>query len=324
MEIGGYLQLDELKGREFYPDLIKVNLARTAMLWLMESRNIKKLLLPKFLCDSMYLACERGGYDFELYDLDENLDPVLDREMEKDEWLLIVNYYGQLTDEHIQALKDKYGRVMLDYTQSFFRKPLPGIDTIYSCRKFLGLSDGAYISTDCTLTGGKDADVSIGRMDHVLGRYEAAAGEFYGKMLSVADSFHEADIRTMSALTANLLKAIDYDRIIEARHANYMELSGLLPSDNPFTKTVPEAPFAYPWYCENGPALRKRLAKRSIFVPTNWSYLIGRFPAGTHEHDWSADILPLPVDQRYTPADMKYMAEIILEEKEKLSQEGQP
>lgn len=317
MEIGGYLQLDNLKGQEYYPGLVKANLARTAMIWLMESRGAKKLLLPSFLCDSMYLMCEREGYEYELYPLDENLDPVLDRPdgLLDGEWLLIVNFYGQLTDEHVRVLKNKYDRVILDYTHCFFRKPLPSVDTIYSCRKFLGLSDGAYISTDCVLTAGKEQDVSIGRMEHVLGRYEAPAGGFYSKMLSVADSFHGESIKTMSTLTANLLKAIDYEEIIRRRYENYMTLKELLPSDNVFTANTPEAPFAYPWYCENGIALRKALSKRSVFVPTNWSYLINLFPEGTHEHDWSADILPLPVDQRYTPDDMKVMADIILEEK---------
>ncbi len=316
MEIGGYLQLDNLKGEEYYPDLVKVNLARTGLLWLLESRGAKKVLLPAYLCDSLYLACERAGIPYDLYSLDEDLNPVTGREegLAEGEWMLIVNYYGQLTDERVRALKEKYDRVILDYTQCFFQRPLAGIDTLYSCRKFLGLSDGGYISTDCTLTAGKQADVSIGRMDHVLGRYEAPAGEFYQKMLSVADSFHDADIRTMSALTANLLKAIDYDEIIRKRHENYLVLKELLPSDNPFTRITPEAPFAYPWHCPDGVALRKKLAARKIFVPTNWSYLLTAFPEGTHEHDWSADILPLPVDQRYGPEEMRYMAQVIREE----------
>ena len=33
-EIGGYLELEEPAGQEYYPDLCGVNLGRTALLWL--------------------------------------------------------------------------------------------------------------------------------------------------------------------------------------------------------------------------------------------------------------------------------------------------
>lgn len=42
-EIGGYLELEESTGQEYYPELCGVNLGRTALLWLMEARNCKNL-----------------------------------------------------------------------------------------------------------------------------------------------------------------------------------------------------------------------------------------------------------------------------------------
>ena len=45
-EIGGYLELEESTGQEYYPELCGVNLGRTALLWLMEVRNCKKIYLP--------------------------------------------------------------------------------------------------------------------------------------------------------------------------------------------------------------------------------------------------------------------------------------
>ena len=35
-EIGGYFQLEEMPGEEYYPDLYRVNLGRTALLWLLK------------------------------------------------------------------------------------------------------------------------------------------------------------------------------------------------------------------------------------------------------------------------------------------------
>ena len=48
-EIGGYFQLEEMPGEEYYPDLYRVNLGRTALLWLLKSRRCRKILLPYFL-----------------------------------------------------------------------------------------------------------------------------------------------------------------------------------------------------------------------------------------------------------------------------------
>ena len=78
----------------------------------------------------------------------------------------------------------------MDHTHAFFQHPLPGVDTLYSCRKFFGLSDGAYLSTDATLTTGKEQDVSAERMGHILGRFEKDAGTYYQKMLDNAATYH--------------------------------------------------------------------------------------------------------------------------------------
>ena len=38
-EIGGYFELEDFGGKEYYPNLYKVNLGRTALRWLMRVGN---------------------------------------------------------------------------------------------------------------------------------------------------------------------------------------------------------------------------------------------------------------------------------------------
>ena len=312
-EIGGYLELEQFHGQEYYPDLYKVNLGRTALLWLLESHDCKKILLPYFLCDSVIDVCKKQDMEVEFYHLDETLTPILSRPhgLEDGEWLYLVSYYGQLTDERILAYKKKYDRIIVDHTHAFYQRPVPGVDTLYSCRKFFGLSDGAYISTDVTLTSGKETDISHNRMSHILGRFEEDAGTFYQKMLDNASTYHHMEIRQMSKLTQNLLRAIDYEQIKTRREENYQILKEALPSENPFTVSLPEGPFAYPFYCENGIQIRKALAAKKIFVPTNWSNVLKDMPETSLEYQWAANILPLPCDQRYGKEEMLYMADMI-------------
>ena len=78
----------------------------------------------------------------------------------------------------------------------------------------------------------------------------------------------------MSKLTQNLLKAVDYDRAKKKREENYRILGELLPSESIFHQTVPEGPFAYPYFHADGMKLRRYLAEKKIFVPTYWKNII--------------------------------------------------
>lgn len=47
-EIGGYLELEEFSGSEYYPNLYKANLGRTALVWLLRSRKCKNFYCLNF------------------------------------------------------------------------------------------------------------------------------------------------------------------------------------------------------------------------------------------------------------------------------------
>lgn len=53
MEIGGYLGLELLISNEYYKELIPLNTARNALLYILRARNIKKLYIPYYLCDAV-------------------------------------------------------------------------------------------------------------------------------------------------------------------------------------------------------------------------------------------------------------------------------
>lgn len=313
-EIGGYFELEDLAGKEYYPELYKVNLGRTALLWLLESRRYSKIYLPVFLCESVVEACEQHGIHIERYRMDAELNILLPQnKMKEKECLYLVNYYGQLTDEKILQYKEKYGNIIVDHTHAFFQKPLKGIDTLYSCRKFWGVSDGAYLATDAVLSMDKPLDRSNKRMEHILGRYEENAGAYYQEMLQNAASYDRMEIRRMSRLTENLLGAIDYEAGKNRREENYSILSEELPSESVFVRVTPEGPFVYPYHHKDGLNLRRRLAEHRIFVPTYWKNILEECDKNSLEYKWAAEILPLPCDQRYGKEEMKYMAALIRE-----------
>ena len=79
-EIGGYFQLEEMPGEEYYPDLYRVNLGRTALLWLLKSRRCRKILLPYFLCGSVVHTCQENQIETEFYHLNEKLEVLYPKE----------------------------------------------------------------------------------------------------------------------------------------------------------------------------------------------------------------------------------------------------
>ena len=56
----------------------------------------------------------------------------------------------------------------------------------------------------------------------------------------------------------------------------------------------------------------KQLALEKIYVPVYWKNVADEMPADSTEYRYAANILPLPCDQRYTPADMERVASAVL------------
>ena len=310
-EIGGYFGLEEFSGKEYYSDLIAVNNARNALVYLLKARKIKKLYIPFFLCDSVSQVCLREKCAFECYHIDKDFRPLFTRTLEENAYLYVVNFYGQVDKGFIISLKQKYGRIILDNVQAFFEEPIPGIDTVYSCRKFFGVPDGGYVATDVELDEQILLDISKDRMTHVLGRFEGeTASDYYDAFKANDAMFKELELRRMSKLTHNILRAIDYHTVKTKREENFSLLHSTLEEYNKLHVHLPAGPYAYPFYCENGMQIKKVLAKNNIFVATLWPNVLDM--EATLEKEYAENILPLPCDQRYDVSDISYLLEVVL------------
>lgn len=304
-EIGGYFQLDQLIDKPYHENLVELNTGRNSLLYLVEAKKISKVYLPYFLCNSMSDMLGKYGINFEYYHIGKDFLPVFEEKLKEDEYLYIVNYYGQITNDEIRKFKEEYKNIILDNTQSFFQKPVLNIDTIYSCRKYFGVPDGTYLSTDVALDEILEEDQSSSRMKHILGRFEGQASDYYNEFNKNDDAFKELPIKRMSKLTRNILGAIDYQKVIDTRNRNFKYLHDCLGSSNVLEIKLPHGPFSYPFYVKNGIVVRKALAEKKIYIPTLWPNVLRDNKESTTEYDYAANILPIPCDQRYDIKDMK-------------------
>lgn len=300
-EIGGYIELDTYTGSMLHEDAVKLNCGRNALAYLLEAKKIKKLWMPKLMCDSCDLVLARHGVEVRYYSIGMDFKPhVGHREVD---WLYVVNFYGQLSNEYLASLGKN---VIVDNAQAYFQPPIPGVDTLYTCRKFFGVTDGAILYTNQKIEI-PQRDESFERMHFILGRYERSAGEFYREYVDNNHFFQKEPVKKMSKLTENLLHGLDYDAIQKRRTDNFAFLHERLANRNLLKLIVPEGAFMYPYYVENGSELRKKLQAEKIFIPTLWPAVLNRCNQNELEYQMAKNILPIPVDQRYGIEDMKYL-----------------
>ena len=310
-EIGGYFGLEHFEKEEYYSDLLAVNNARNALVYLLHAKKISKIFIPFFLCDSVSKVCEREGYAYDYYNVGPDFLPIFEKQLDNNEYIYIVNYYGQINNNMLKGLTKKYKRIIFDNVQAFYQKPIDGVDTIYSCRKFFGVPDGGYLSTNVDINREIVVDNSKERMGHILGRCEGTAREFYNEFKKNDEMFVNLELRWMSELTHNILRAVDYESVKLRRELNYKILEKELGYVNKLDFFMPDGPYCYPFYCEKGMELKQKLATKNVYVATLWPNVIEM--EGTLEKDLAQNILPLPCDQRYGMEEMLYISQEIKE-----------
>lgn len=310
-EIGGYIELDTYSMTMLHENAVALNCGRNCLAYLIKTKKIKKIHLPYFLCASVENICKKYHVEIQYYNIDENFLPKLYRNIEVDEWLYVVNYYGQVQNQKIREWKEKCPRLIVDNSQAYFQMPVDNVDTIYTCRKYFGVADGAFLYTDKHKGEEFERDYSYERMHFLLGRYEKGANEFYREYVANNKQFQDAPILRMSSLTTNLLRGIDYSKVEERRTENFAVLHDLLKKYNMLELSIPNGAFMYPLYIKNGAKIRNKCRENKIYIPILWPDVFETCDDSMLEYDMAENILPIPVDQRYDRNDMKYIVEVI-------------
>ena len=140
----------------------------------------------------------------------------------------------------------------------------------------------------------------------------------YGDSLDNESRF-DGEIRGMSPSTRRILASVEYNALRLRRRANYEALHAALAPHNALDCPAGADAMIYPFLCRVD-GLRGRLIKNKVYVSQWWKYLLELLPADSVEADYSRYLLPLPIDQRYTPDDMRALAALVLQ----LKEEGEP
>ena len=314
-EIGGYLELERFGGEPYHRGAVALNCGRGCLAYLVELRGVGSRWVPDWVCGSVPGLLRREGVEVRTYRVGRDMLPEYDFEVHEGEWMLLVDYYGQLRRSDVdRALAACGGRLVVDETQGFFRQSWKGADTFYSCRKWFGVADGAYL---CTFDGSRleqklERDESFARMGFVLGRLERSASEFYAEASANNDVFSDEPAKLMSPITENILCAVDYGATRRCRDENWDILAAELSNVNRMDIGKPEGAFMYPLMMEEAQEIRRKLISKKIYVPCLWPNVLEGCDCGSAAFRFAESILPLPVDQRYGKKEMATIAETII------------
>ena len=317
--IGGYFSLELNEGWELHRDALRLNTGCYALEYILKARKYSKVYIPYYICDSVLLPFERVGISYEFYHINEKLEPVAELHPKEGEAVLYVNYFG-LKNRYASTFCYVYHNTILDQTQAFYSeqgnkyedKTIQS-DTFYSCRKFFGVADGAYLYTDCFLDEKLPQDESFGRMDFLTKRIDRSAQEGFADFHANDEALCSVGMCRMSRLTEAIMRSIDYTAKANRRIHNFYVLDKSLRPTNRFKWDIDygTVPMVYPYYVEDGANLRQYLIDHQVFCARYWPNVLEWCQPGDLEYQLAANLVCLPIDQRYDEEDMIYILSIL-------------
>lgn len=312
--IGGYfgLELSAVSGF-LHDDALLLSSGRTCLEVLLSTIKPQRVRIPKFTCDVILEPLEKLNIPYDFYAIDEQLEIRELPDLADGEVLVYTNYFG-IKDEYAQTLAERYGsRLIIDNAQAVYAEPIRDAHTIYSPRKFFGLPDGGMLYTPLQISSDAyEQDTSWERSTHLLKRIDVGPEAGYEDFKRDDADLSNQPVRTMSSLTKQLLKNIDFKAAQEKRSANYTLLNQALGDRNGLAvPEQPTGPMVYPLRASG--QLRQKLIDAKVYVATYWPNVLEWAVPDELEYALTESIIPLPIDQRYGAEDMKRILEVINE-----------
>ena len=311
--IGGYFSLELSKGGSYHPQAIALNTGRNCLEYIMRCRKYRKVYIAYYTCLVEMEPFHKLNIPYEYYHINEQLEIADDISLGSEEALVYTNYFG-LKQTYVEQLARRYGKqLIVDNTQAFYAKPIADVSSFYSCRKFFGVPDGAYLYTDAKADFEIEQDVSYERMSFLLKRLDLGAEAGFADFKEEGRRLVGQSIKRMSNLTTQMMKGIDYQTVAQKRRENYKYLHQHLAATNQLSLELDEdaIPMVYP-YLTKDDKLKQKLIDERIYVATYWPNVLKWSKKEDLEYEMSINSCFLPIDQRYGIEEMERIINDIL------------
>ncbi len=301
---------------------ILLNSGRSSLEYILRSilhaqRKLARVWVPYYTCPTVLEPIRRLGIPYDFYSINELLEPDESflSGLSEDCYLLYTNYFG-IKESFLDILCSRMPtRLILDQSMALYSPVRSGVPAFYSPRKFSGLPDGgiavldtAEVQVPLPSRGESSPWASFLLVSAELGPEAAAA-----LCEASEERLHNTGMLAMSRLTEKLMRSIDYEQARHHRLANFRFLHDRLGGLNRLSMDLDSisVPSCYPLW-SNLPDLHNELIDKRVLIPTLWPEVLTTSPAFGLEHRLALNLLPLPIDQRYTEQDMIRLADAVL------------
>ena len=293
--------------------------------YLKEQKQITHVLLPDYLCSTIFVPIHKLGLTYSFFSLNEKLElesETFKETYRKDAAVLLINYFGlqDLTPQikNIRSV-DADAIIIEDDVQAYYEfiKPLGDVDFKYtSLRKTFAIPDGGLVKTHCPLP--RDCQPCT------FGQFKAAAGLMKSMRVDYFDDSVYLDIshqgaelineeldKGMSLISHKLYAITDIEDVKQRRTSNARYLLGKLDEIG-IKPLLPlhddKVPLFLPITLNNRDAVRRKMFEHEIFCPVHW-------PLDGMDVKRGAEMvqteLSLIVDQRYGKDDLNLIFSLI-------------
>ncbi len=315
--IGGYFELETNDfGTVFHDQAIAVNSGRNAFEYILQTKKYSKVFIPYYTCDVILKPLRNLNIEFEFYFLDEKFIPKITK-LSKREALFYINYFG-IFNFAINSLVKLFENIIIDNSQAFYAMPIDDIPTFYSPRKFFGIPDGGFAYAEKKIDLQLNVDNSQERLSHLIARIEEGAEAGYNLFKVNEAKLNSLPLMWMSKLTNSLLLNIDFHSAFEKRNANFKILHKALKEKNELSTIIDNeninGPMVYPFLRKGNKKMRIHLIENKIFVAQYWLSIKDWLKNEDSYESYLVDnLIPLPIDQRYSKVDMDWIINKVID-----------
>ena len=306
---GGYLPLETYRPTlSALPEGIALSCGRACVAAVLRKMVPRRLWVPHYICDSAFIAAVEQDIEVVHYSVDADMLPVgIPGSHSNGDMLLVVDYFG-MTGPGLEPILRAWGkRAILDRSQAFFAAPRSDVWNFNSARKFFGVPDGAFLNGPEPIDPPTEANTDL-RTDHLI---LAAWGDQQEGLTGYRanNSLMSTAFKGMSRVTQRILEHADTRSSAAQRMMNFDAVHARLGQLNtfPIPNTLLSAPLYYP-FLPATPVAQEHFHKAGIFAARLWPDVLQRKDTPERERDLVTNLIPLPIDQRYSTAEMQHMA----------------
>ena len=303
------------------------------------------VLIPEYNCVSIVNAMEAAGVSFEFYrvkkDLVIDLDDLRAKITEKTKAVYIIHYFGAAQPKEVAdgllSLAARYGLFLVeDLTQALLTREPGRIGfgnyLVASTRKWYPMTDGglaaardgaafeiAELGDACDEAVYRQMLVSAARLS-LQGNVLPGRISEYLKLEKEANRARYLDFtpRAMTELSQRIFFGCDHSQSIRKRRENYTclydsltGLQGLTVFGQPLDREEKQVPFGFQVMVENREEFYRYLAERGIIGEIQWILPTQYYAPSEYAMHLSEHSLMLQCDQRYGPAEMERVSQVI-------------